>query len=720
MGNAVLASWIDCRGRCRAVGVGLALALTIAAPAIAGPGNASVGTSDPLDAKLFSVVAAAATPRTHYFSVYDGGTQASNFNNEGATGVDSLAAGVGASSIGDSSIAIGAAAVAQNTRDVYIGTDAGIGATASAGNADNLGVGSSAAQNVNGYDNNAIGVRAGSNLIGSYNTGIGTDAGGTLSGVANTALGANTGNNLSGSNNLAAGVASGNFLSGSNNVAMGAFAGSGNSTTPLAISNTVAIGNTAMATADNAIAIGLNATASGNSSIAVGNGNMVSGVSSGAFGDPSVITGNGSYSMGNNNSIAANNVFVLGSGVAVAAGLDGAVALGNGTTVTAAMPTAGVIISGTPYIFAGGSPAAGDVLSVGSAGAPRQIQNVAAGQISATSTDAVNGSELYATNQAVTSANLSIANLVNTLDSNIATLYSDVSGGNKYFQASSSLAEANATGANSIAAGPASNATAVNSVAIGNGATASTANSVALGSGATTAPAAPAAGTTINGTSYTYAGAAPTAVVSVGAPGAERQITNVAAGQVSASSTNAVNGSELYATDQAVTRVADGGAGPVQYSSAAAPTTPNGGVPTQNLTLVGASAGAVSLHNVAAGVAPTDAANVQQLNAATSATLSSAEAYTDSRINGFQNEIDAVQRNGEAGTASAMAMAGVPQSYLPGKTMLAAGVAEYGAQSSLAMGLSTLSDNGRWIIRLNGSANTRGRYGAAVGAGVMW
>ncbi|MFP3710562.1 hypothetical protein SB783_42035, partial [Paraburkholderia sp. SIMBA_009] len=67
-----------------------------------------------------------------------------------------------------------------------------------------------------------------------------------------------------------------------------------------------------------------------------------------------------------------------------------------------------------------------------------------------------------------------------------------------------------------------------------------------------TAAPVPTAGTTIGGTAYTFAGATPTSVVSVGAPGAERQITNLAAGQVSATSTDAINGSQLFATNTAI------------------------------------------------------------------------------------------------------------------------------------------------------------------------
>jgi autotransporter adhesin len=107
--------------------------------------------------------------------------------------------------------------------------------------------------------------------------------------------------------------------------------------------------------------------------------------------------------------------------------------------------------------------------------------------------------------------------------------------------------------------GSAATASAANSVAVGSNATAGTANSVALGNGSTTTAATPTASTTIQGQTYNFAGANPVGVVSVGAPGAERQIQNVAAGQLSATSTDAVNGSQLYATNQAVNNIQTGG-----------------------------------------------------------------------------------------------------------------------------------------------------------------
>ncbi|MBW9133283.1 hypothetical protein JNC05_29820, partial [Paraburkholderia ginsengiterrae] len=226
--------------------------------------------------------------------------------------------------------------------------------------------------------------------------------------------------------------------------------------------NSMAAGPAAVASASNAVAIGYGAQATGTNSISIGTGNIVSGNNSGAFGDPSTITGSNSYSIGNNNTIAANNAFAMGNNISIAAGLNGAVVLGNSSTASAAVATTGTTLGGVSYTFAGGAPAAGDVVSIGSSTAPRQLQNVAAGQISANSTDAVNGSELYATNQAVSSVN------------NMATYT------NRYFKSTGSndgTDDASALNYGAVAAGPKAYAYGSGDIAIGQGAT--TATSVA-------------------------------------------------------------------------------------------------------------------------------------------------------------------------------------------------------------------------------------------------
>ena len=79
-----------------------------------------------------------------------------------------------------------------------------------------------------------------------------------------------------------------------------------------------------------------------------------------------------------------------------------------------------------------------------------------------------------------------------------------------------------------------------------------------------------------------------------------------------------------------------------------------------------------------------------------------------------------VEDNANAGTSAAMATAALPQAYLPGKSMLAGGIATYNGQSAAAVGVSKLSDNGRWVIKANGTADTQGNFGGAVGAGFHW
>jgi len=105
------------------------------------------------------------------------------------------------------------------------------------------------------------------------------------------------------------------------------------------------------------IAIGDQSQATGIDSIAIGTLNNVTGNNSGAFGDPNIVTGSGSYAFGNNNTVNANNAFVLGNNITVAVGLDGAVGIGNNTTVGAAVANAGATIGGTAYGFAGAAPA---------------------------------------------------------------------------------------------------------------------------------------------------------------------------------------------------------------------------------------------------------------------------------------------------------------------------------------------------------------------------
>lgn len=110
------------------------------------------------------------------------------------------------------------------------------------------------------------------------------------------------------------------------------------------------------------------------------------------------------------------------------------------------------------------------------------------------------------------------------------------------------------TGLNGTAIGNKANVTVKNGVAIGNEANAKNENAVAIGSGSETAAAVGTTSETVNGEIHNFAGINPTSTVSVGKTGVERTITNVAAGRLSATSTDAINGSQLYAVNTEVNK----------------------------------------------------------------------------------------------------------------------------------------------------------------------
>ena len=243
------------------------------------------------------------------------------------------------------------------------------------------------------------------------------------------------------------------------------------------------------------------------------------------------------------------------------------------------------------------------------------------------------------------------------------------------------------------------------SFVIGNNVTKTAVNSVNLGSGSAaqilatsqTAGTTTYDKTTIQGTEYTFAGGKAVGVVSVGDVGSERRVQNVAAGLIGANSTDAINGSQLYATNEAINKLNTGSAGVVQYVD---------GKPSNNATLVGADVNApVTLSNVADGKAPNDAVNVKQLQEMGA---------------GLNNRIDAVEDNANAGTATAMAVAGLPQAYMPGKSMVSMSGGVYRGESGYALGYSTISEGGNWVIKAAASGNSQGYFGGTAGVGYQW
>ena len=156
--------------------------------------------------------------------------------------------------------------------------------------------------------------------------------------------------------------------------------------------NSIAVGTNAIATGENSIAIGKGSAVTGTDSIAIGTGHIVIGDNSGTFGDPNTIYADNSYAIGNNNTIGSSATpHTVGTNTFV---------LGNNVTTTA----------NNAVILGAGSVGKDNTVSVGKPGAERQIINVAAGTLSSTSTDAVNGSQLYATNQSISNLENAIKN----------------------------------------------------------------------------------------------------------------------------------------------------------------------------------------------------------------------------------------------------------------------------------------------------------------------
>lgn len=179
--------------------------------------------------------------------------------------------------------------------------------------------------------------------------------------------------------------------------------------------NAIAIGPKSRAVGNNSISIGPNSKANGENSIAIGLGNEVTGKNSGAFGDPTYINEDNSYAIGNKNKIDSKDTFILGNKVTVGAGMQGAVVLGNNSNADKATQESSATVDGSIITydgFAGQANGEGMILSVGAKGAERQIKNVAAGKISKDSTDAVNGSQLYATNKIIGNVASSVANVI--------------------------------------------------------------------------------------------------------------------------------------------------------------------------------------------------------------------------------------------------------------------------------------------------------------------
>jgi hypothetical protein len=143
-----------------------------------------------------------------------------------------------------------------------------------------------------------------------------------------------------------------------------------------------------------------------------------------------------------------------------------------------------------------------------------------------------------------------------------------------------------------------------------------------------------------------------------------------------------------------------------------------------NVVSVGSASQTRRLVNVAAGVNGNDAVNLGQLNDSLSQAAASARAYTDERftelsydLNNVRADLKTVRHDAEGATASAMALAGIPQTIEPGKGMVGVGVGTWQGQSAIALGISKATDDGRFVLKAGATYNSRSQGGANAGMG---
>ena len=145
-----------------------------------------------------------------------------------------------------------------------------------------------------------------------------------------------------------------------------------------------------------------------------------------------------------------------------------------------------------------------------------------------------------------------------------------------------------------------------------------------------------------------------------------------------------------------------------------------------NITADGINAGGKKVTGVAAGTVAadsTDAVNGSQLyqaNQAINQRVTNLGNYVVNMGDQINQRIDNVESDSKAGTAAAMAVAGLPQAYLPGKSMMAVAGGVYRGESGYAVGFSSISDGGNWVIKGTATGNSRGHYGATAGVGYQW
>ena len=450
------------------------------------------------------------------------------------------------------------------------------------------------------------------------------------------------------------------------------------------------------------------------------------------FGLNNVVLGKEVLALGNNNNVNGENSTAIGT-QSTADGIN-TLAIGTGAKAHVTNPAAA------------NSNKPGNLVAIGTSAEATAAETVAIGQAAKASGQ---NSNAYGS-QANASGTSSLA----VGSGSVASGDSAVAIGNDSTVTGDSAvaigASATSTGKWSTALGDRANAKGEKSVALSNDSYAKDDNSVALGSGTITRSATQENTATVNGITYSgFAGNTPVAVVSVGSDKTEtytppdhstpgrtvtvtphtRQIINVGAGEISATSTDAINGSQLYMVADQVgknkTRIdnirvrtsdvkvkagdninveeAYDDANQVKtYTVSTAKDIKADSYTVNNSSVQinqnGINAGNKNITNVADPKAPTDAVNKR---------------YVDNKVN-------KVDRKTRAGIAGVAAIASAPSARKDGKSMVSTGVAHHRGESAIAIKASRNSDNGHWSTNVNGAADTRGQFTVGAGVGYEW
>ncbi|AKX48247.1 hypothetical protein AKN93_01600 [Thiopseudomonas alkaliphila] len=782
--------------------------------------------------------------KAHFYSVNSDDEQRGNYNNDGATGTDAMAAGIDASAEGNLATAMGTGAKASEEHATAVGAQAtaydadssafGFGAQAIAASSTALG-GSSVA---NQYGATALG--NGAQATGAESIALGLDA--KASEEHATAVGAQA---------AAYDTDSSAFGFGAQAIGASSTALGGSSIAKLY--GATALGNGAVAQGEKSAALGLDAQANKDQATAVGAEAVADGNRALALGAESEALADESIALGATASATAGSAMALGFGAQ--ANHYQSVALGMGSITDAVVATEGIKLNGKDYEFAGKTPIA--TVSVGSKGAERTITHVAAGRVSADSTDAINGSQLHATNSALTDLNSTVegglsfvgndgevikkqlgdtlaikGGLEDTKKSSAQNIRTVENNGELEIQLAEELEVTSVKAGTTILD---SDGIRVGSLINLNdqglfvtGGPSITVGGINMGDKQITNLAA---GTEndhavnlgqLKDVEQSVSDLGDRAVKYDGNTGDPKNtitlegdkgtvITNLADGKIESGSKDAVNGGQIHDMGQSI---ADGMGGNSKFENGQLVTELNVGDKTYNnvndalsgvhgdlsnkienvenvanagwnvtdakgntsnigpngevaftgdknisvaqtgsknkgqveislnqdlnlnsITAVNVNATNVTANevtinngpvinqngidmrdkqitNVADGVAPKDAVNVSQLENVKN------DLHTE--IGGVRRDLHKVDRKLRAGIAAAMATAALPQAYLPGKSMVGIGGGTWNGESGVALGVSTITDNGKWVFKFSGNASTRGDYGGTVGAGYQW